>query len=407
MKCYVIDTLTGVYAIDDGGNFLNYIDFMSDVQKAVTFYNFLDEKLITNDYKDFMNDLVTSGFDEFAFDNRKLKELTTQSLKFSSSLEISSLEFRNFRLSLEDQLKKIGINKLESEITFFFKNTKEQLIRKKISEFGGKSDVEIIQIIETLNILKKSISLFSSRLKEWYGLHFPELTDNLIEDNIIISRMVSALGNRDNFTYDNIEQNFNFNEARIKAIVKLASHSMGADINLTVLKNYANEIILLDNFRQELEQHLDILMEKLAPNLFTLVGGLIGAKLIAKAGSLKKLAFMPASRVQLLGAEKALYRFLKTGDKRPKHGLIFQWNLIRGSKPHNRGKISRVISGKIGISAKVDYFGGEFVADVLSKDINEKIQEIEKKYPKAPLKKTEPIIKGRQNKKQQSKKKRS
>ena len=407
MKCYVIDTLTGVYAIDDGGNFLNYIDFMSDVQKAVTFYNFLDEKLITNDYKDFMNDLVTSGFDEFAFDNRKLKELTTQSLKFSSSLEISSLEFRNFRLSLEDQLKKIGINKLESEITFFFKNTKEQLIRKKISEFGGKSDVEIIQIIETLNILKKSISLFSSRLKEWYGLHFPELTDNLIEDNIIISRMVSALGNRDNFTYDNIEQNFNFNEARIKAIVKLASHSMGADINLTVLKNYANEIISLDNFRQELEQHLDILMEKLAPNLFTLVGGLIGAKLIAKAGSLKKLAFMPASRVQLLGAEKALYRFLKTGDKRPKHGLIFQWNLIRGSKPHNRGKISRVISGKIGISAKVDYFGGEFVADVLSKDINEKIQEIEKKYPKAPLKKTEPIIKGRQNKKQQSKKKRS
>ena len=108
MKCYVIDTLTGVYAIDDGGNFLNFIDFMSDVQKAVTFYNSLDEKMIVNDYKDFMNDLVTSGFDEFVFDNKKLKEITSQNLKYSSSLETSSLEFRNFRFSLEDQLKKVG-----------------------------------------------------------------------------------------------------------------------------------------------------------------------------------------------------------------------------------------------------------------------------------------------------------
>jgi nucleolar protein 56 len=107
-----------------------------------------------------------------------------------------------------------------------------------------------------------------------------------------------------------------------------------------------------------------------------------------------------------LGAEKALYRFLKTGEKRPKHGLIFQWNLIRGSKAWNRGKISRVISGKIAISAKVDYFEGEFVADVLSKAINEKIREIEKKYPKPPLKRSEPKTKTRYNKKQTSKKKR-
>ncbi|MHA1235278.1 MAG: C/D box methylation guide ribonucleoprotein complex aNOP56 subunit, partial [Promethearchaeota archaeon] len=85
---------------------------------------------------------------------------------------------------------------------------------------------------------------------------------------------------------------------------------------------------------------------------------------------------------------------------------IFQWNLIRGSKPWNRGKISRVISGKIGISAKVDYFGGEFVADVLSKNINEKIQEIEEKYPKPPLKKSEPRTKNKSIKKQTSKKRR-
>jgi len=406
MRCYIIDTLIGVYAIDDGGNFLNYIDFLGDIQKSVSFYNSLNSDNLSEEYSNFMTELKSSGFDDFVFDNKKLKEKTAQYLGYNTSFEKFSLEFKNFRFNLSEQLKKIGITKTRDEILSFFKKVEEQLIKEQISKFGSKGDVEVVQIIETLDILKKSISLFSSRMREWYGLHFPELVDKLIEDNILIARLISVLGKRDNFTYDKIDQEFGFKEARIKMLQNLASQSMGADIDLSIIKKYADEILSLDDFTQELEEYLDTLMEQVAPNLLALVGGLIGAKLIAKAGSLKKLAFMPASRVQLLGAEKALYRFLKTGEKRPKHGLIFQWNLIRGSKPWNRGKISRVISGKIGISAKVDYFGGEFVADVLSKDINEKIQEIEKKYPKPPLKRSEPKTKIRSNKKQTSKKKR-
>ena len=405
MRCYIIDSLIGIYAIDDGGNFLNYIDFLDDIEKSISFYKSLNSGILSEEYSDFMTELNSSGFDDFVFDNKKLKDLTKQKLGYNTSFEKFSLEFKNFRFNLSDQLKKIGITKTRDEILFFFKIVEEQLIKEKVSEFGSKGDVEVIQIIETLDILKKSISLFSSRMREWYGLHFPELTDKLIEENILIAKLITILGKRDNFTFEKIEQEFSFKESRINMLQKLASQSMGADIDLSIIKKYANEILSLDDFRQELEDYLDTLMEQVAPNLFALVGGLIGAKLIAKAGSLKKLAFMPASRIQLLGAEKALYRFLKTGEKRPKHGLIFQWNQIRGSKPWNRGKISRVISGKIGISAKVDYFRGEFVADVLSKEINEKIQEIEKKYPKPPLKRSEPKTKIRSNKKQTSKKK--
>jgi nucleolar protein 56 len=395
-----------VYAIDDGGNFLNYIDFLGDILKSVSFYNSLNSDNLSEEYSNFMTELNSSGFDDFVFDNKKLKEKTTQYLGYNTSFEKFSLEFKNFRFNLSEQLKKIGITKTRDEILSFFKKVEEQLIKEQISQFGSKGDVEIVQIIETLDILKKSISLFSSRMREWYGLHFPELVDKFIEDNILIARLISVLGKRDNFTYDKIDQEFGFKEAKIKMLQNLASQSMGADIDLSIIKKYANKILSLDDFTQELEEYLETLMEQVAPNLLALVGGLIGAKLIAKAGSLKKLAFMPASRVQLLGAEKALYRFLKTGEKRPKHGLIFQWNLIRGSKPWNRGKISRVISGKIAISAKVDYFGGEFVADVLSKVIKEKIHEIEKKYPKPPLKRSEPKTKIRSNKKQTSKKKR-
>ncbi|MHA1319589.1 MAG: hypothetical protein ACTSQ1_07190 [Promethearchaeota archaeon] len=406
MRCYIIDSLIGIFAIDDGGNFLNYIDFLDDVQKSVNFFNSLNNDTLSAEYLNFMNELNSSGFDDFVFDNRKLKDITLQDLGYNTSFEKLSLEFKNFRFNLSDQLKKIGITKTRDEILSFFKRVEEHLIKEQISQFGSKGDVEVIQIIETLDILKKSLSLFSSRMREWYGLHFPELVDKIIEDNILIARLISVLGHRDNFTYNKIDQEFGFKEERIKMLQNLASQSMGADIDLNIIKKYANEILSLDEFIHELEGHLDLVMEQIAPNLFALVGGLIGAKLIAKAGSLKKLAFMPASRIQLLGAEKALYRFLKTGEKRPKHGLIFQWNLIRGSKAWNRGKISRVISGKIAISAKVDYFGGEFVADVLSKAINKKIREIEKKYPKPPLKRSEPKTKIRYNKKQTSKKKR-
>jgi nucleolar protein 56 len=406
MRCYIIDTLIGIYAIDDGGNFLNYIDFLSDIQTSVDFYKSLNNDILSEDFSNFMNELKNSGFDDFVFDNKKLKDLTRHKLAFETSLEKKSLEFKNFRFNLSDHLNKIGITKSKEEILLYFKEVEEQLIKEQVSKFGSKGDVEVVQIIETLDILKKSISLFASRMREWYGLHFPELTDKLIEDNIVISKLITFLGERDNFTYEKIKNYFNFKESRVKTLQKLASQSMGADIDLTIIKKYANEILSLDSFRLELEEYLDTLMEQVAPNLFALVGGLIGAKLIAKAGSLRKLAFMPASRVQLLGAEKALYRFLKTGEKRPKHGLIFQWNLIRGSKPWNRGKISRVISGKIGISAKVDYFGGDFIADVLSKEINEKIQEIEKKYPKPQLKKDEPNTKTRSRKQQKDKQKR-
>jgi len=398
MKCYIIDTLIGVYTIDDGGNFLNYVDFLDDIQKSINFYNSLNSDTLSEEYSDFINELRNSGFDEFVFDNKKLQILTSKELGSNTSFESHSLEFKNFRFNLEDQLKGVGIHKTRKEILSIFKKVEVQLIKKRISEAGARGDVEIVQIIEALDILKKSISLFSSRLREWYGLHFPELVDKLIEENVLIAKMVSILGSRDNFTYDKITQNFSFKEGRIKTLQKLASQSMGAEISLNIVKNYANQILSLDEFRQELEKYLDSLMEQVAPNLYALVGGLVGAKLIAKAGSLKDLAYMPASRVQLLGAEKALYRFLKTGEKRPKHGLIFQWNLIRGSKAYHRGKISRVISGKIGIATKVDFFKGEFIGDTLAREIEEKIKEIEKKYPKPPIKKSEPKIKS--NKKQ-------
>ena len=387
MKCYVVDTYEGVFALDDSGNIVNFRDFDDDSQRIIKFYEAIEDDIIIQDYEMLITELKNSGFDEFIYDNKYLYSLSFQKMGIKTKLESTSLEFKNFRFDLKEQLNRIGISKNHDEILAKYKEINEALIKKRVSEVGAQYDTIIIQIIETLDILKKSINLFSTRLREWYGLYFPELTDKEVEDNILLVKLISILGKRENYTFGTIKENFAFNDEFIKDLVKKASESMGANIELNSIQGFANQILSFDSYRQELENYLDELMEKSAPNLNSIVGSLIGAKLIAKAGSLKKLAFMPASRVQLLGAEKALYRFLKTGEKRPKHGLIFQWKQIRGSRAHLRGKISRIIAGKIGLASKVDYFSGDFIGDVFSREVEEKIREIKEKYPFPPKKK--------------------
>jgi len=401
MKSYIADTLIGIFAFDESGNILNFIDFNDDNEKISEFYNALENDIIQKIFEVFLLDLNNSGFNEFIFDNIKLESLTSEKLGYKTHLESKSLELKTFRFNLEQNLKKVGINKTREEILTKYKEVSDKLTKKKVSEVSGHSDNIIIQVITVLDVIKKSISLFSSHLREWYGLHFPELTDKIIEDNITLANLIRDLGSRKNFTFDNIKNKVDLKESKIKVIQQYALESMGANIDLSMIQSYADQIISLDDYRLQLENYLETILEIFAPNLNSLIGSLIAAKLIAKAGSLQKLAYMPASRIQLLGAEKALYRFLKTGEKRPKHGLIFQWNQIRSAKPYHRGKIARVVAGKIGVAAKIDHFNGEFLGDKLLQGIEEKIKEIEIKYP-SPPKKT-PIAKV---KKKKSKKKR-
>lgn len=396
MKSYIADTLIGIFAFDEAGNILNFIDFNGNHEKIIEFYGAIENEVVHEIYENFLFELKNSGFYEFIFDNKKLVSITSQKLGYNADFKKVSVELKEFRLNLEDQLKKVGIKMNREEILTQYKKISEELTKKQVSQASGHSDIIIIHVITVIDMIKKSVSLFSSHLREWYGLHFPELTDKIIDDNILLAKLISILGSRDKFTFDNIRNNFNIKESKIKALEQYALDSMGASFDLKLIQDYANQIISLESYCQQLETYLEELMVKTAPNVNALIGSLIGAKLIAKAGSLQKLAYMPASKIQLLGAEKALYRFLKTGEKRPKHGLIFQWNQIRSAKPWIRGKIARVVAGKIGLSVKVDYFSGRFLGGDLSKEIEQKIKEIEDKYPNPP--KRVDTVKGKKKK---------
>ena len=162
---------------------------------------------------------------------------------------------------------------------------------------------------------------------------------------------------------------------------------MGAEVNDYDLKQIVDlaEINLKTyESRDSMEKYIDEVMKEIAPNVRELAGATLGARLIALAGSLENLAKKPAITIQVLGAEKALFRSLKTGARPPKHGIIFQHQYLHSAERWQRGKIARALAGKLSIAARVDAFGGEFIADKLKSSVEKRIAEIKKKYAKPP-----------------------
>ncbi len=160
---------------------------------------------------------------------------------------------------------------------------------------------------------------------------------------------------------------------------------MGADLydtDMEQIQKMCERVLELYDARSDLEKYVDEVMKEVAPNTSALAGSTLGARLIAQAGRLEDLAKMPASTIQVLGAEKALFRSLTTGARPPKHGIIFQHVLIHGAKRRLRGKIARAFAGKLAIAVRTDAFSGNYIGERLNEDLQERIEEINKKYKK-------------------------
>ena len=260
-----------------------------------------------------------------------------------------------------------------------------QLSSSKITEVSGSPDLHVIQSINTLDDTDKIINGISSRLREWYGLHFPEL-DNIIDSVNGYAQIVLA-GKRENMS-DDVFVNAGFPDSKIQMLSVVKGKSRGGDItdeNLLMVQALAKNILELFDMRKNLETQIDTQMEEIAPNITAVLGTTVGARILAKAGSLVKLSKMPASTIQVLGAEKALFRALKTGSNPPKHGLLFQHAVVHAAPRWQRGKIARAIAAKAAIAARVDVHGAGLNKTLLEK-LNIRVKEIEEKYEK-PVKK--------------------
>ena len=325
-----------------------------------------------HDYTDVKNILPSEGI--LHVDNRPLFEYLEEELSSSDvqvkyvPLSFSIVERLDTLLTKEELESSDYISKLIASITV--QNQKET------------RDVYIAQAIASLDDLTKTINLVSNRLREWYGLHFPELGE-FIEDAGQLFRLIRVIGNRNSADWPDLGVSEN-KDIRIK---EMAQSSLGAEINIEDLKpiqDLAKLGLDLINTRKEIEEYINATVFVIMPNVTRLIGPLVSARLLAQAGSLRNLSKMPSSTIQLLGAETALFRHLKTGEKPPKHGYLFQSPLIHLAPFHQRGKIARIIAGKITIAARLDHFLGEEQPGLVE-DLNKRLEYVSTHFEKAPV----------------------
>ncbi|TVT98587.1 hypothetical protein EJB05_56084, partial [Eragrostis curvula] len=232
------------------------------------------------------------------------------------------------------------------------------LSRYKLKFSPEKVDTMIIQAIGLLDDLDKELNTYAMRVREWYGWHFPELT-KIVADNILYAKAVKLMGNRANAA------NLDFSELSLpenveQELKEAAVISMGtevSEIDLLNIRELCDQVLALSEYRGQLYDYLKSRMNTIAPNLTALVGELVGARLIAHGGSLMNLAKQPGSTIQILGAEKALFRALKTKHSTPKYGLIYHASLIGQAAPKNKGKISRSLAAKTALAIRYDALG--------------------------------------------------
>lgn len=258
-------------------------------------------------------------------------------------------------LVLDKRLTKIGGELIEEDMPYVdpeeFGFSGEMLheammiLGKEKAKVTITKDEGITQAINALDDLIQTSNLLSERIQEWYGLYFPEHRKMIKAEEII--NLISDKGRED--------------LSPISELTKTLK-----DINIR---------------RTQLEEFIKIEMEDNAQNLSYLVGPIIGSRLIAKAGGLKRLAKLPSGTIQVLGAEKALFRHLKDGSNPPKHGIIFQHPLVHRAPYWQRGKIARAFASKIALAAKVDGHSDKFIAEQLKKELLERIEEIRERYP--------------------------
>ncbi len=353
MECYITYCVKGFYAFDNENELICTKLFPED--EIVNRLSEIDSKQIVTEELDIINE-VSADYDEIIIEsNKRLSDYDNDKITIKTPNrggEYLRANFEKFDLD-NDELSRIYQN----------------FAIYKIKKESASEDKHLIQAINSIDEIDESISKLIERIREWYALYFPEM--DTIKNNETYIRLISQNKSKeeiikakpDAFPGDIIDLDEDINP-----------------IDLEIMNNYAKSIHEMQKTRRDIEDYIDAKMESLAPNLRLLVGSSLGAKLISHAGGIKRLAMYPSSTIQIMGAEKALFRHLKSGDRPPKYGLIYQHPQVRGAKWWNRGKIARMLAGKISLAVRRDVFTKTFDENV-SNEFIEKVEEIEKNNP--------------------------
>lgn len=366
MEFYITQCIAGFIAFDEDLQIADYKLFTED--EVVSNLIKIEENEILDEEIELINGIKLDSIDD-----KIIIETTKRKSQYKELGNYENIEVKtpnkggeHLRSNIDKVFEEIGFSKSQDEITQIY----EKLAIYKIKKSSQEEDKLLIQAINSVDDIDESISKLVERIRDWYTIYFPEM--DTISNNETYIKLIAESENR-----EDILENF------MEHFSEEIEESTGADIeedDLLMLKSFAESIYSLQKSRKELETYIDSKMEAIAPNLRDLLGSTLGAKLIAHIGSIKRLATLPASVIQIMGAEKAIFRHLKTGERPPKHGLIFQHPSVRGAKWWNRGKIARNLALKITLAVRKDVFSGKYDPSI-AEDYLKKVEQIEKENP--------------------------
>ncbi|MBU5557968.1 MAG: hypothetical protein QW751_02975 [Candidatus Aenigmatarchaeota archaeon] len=341
MRAYVAACVIGLFAVDEKGNLLARRLFQKEPTKiAEALANFASGKRF-NELEGLIGELRKKGYEDVSTSQpNKATEFVRENFR---KLAIE-LKFVKNQAELNNLLSAVGVASSKAAIT-------------KV----GRRDKLIIQAVSAFNDLDRILNLMSERIREWYGLHYPEFRP--AEHEKFIEAIVKY-GNREKFE---------------KFTTSMGMQLVAEDI--AILQRYAARLKELYVLRSELEKYLNALVPTEMPNMSALLGPILAARLLAQAGSLEKLAKMPSSTVQLLGAEKALFKALRTKGKEvkvPKFGILFTHPDISSAPKEQQGKIARLLAAKVSIAARTDFYTKEDRSKELIEDYRRKLEEARK-----------------------------
>jgi len=388
LKATIIECVMGIFGFGEANELVDKVLFPKDAKKIAESLGKIQTGKVIDEIATLVEKLRSKGYSIFVFESPDIARNAGVKLSIEVDVEKPSEAGELLRRDLERFAVDVGFAEQAAELRDWTHKVSIELARMRVKKAIEKRDLVLVQTIQTIDDLDKTLNLFMGRIREWYGLHFPEL-DRLVEKHETYARLITSLGKRENLTTESLEKE-DLPKAKAEKILDAAKRSMGAELgeeDIAQIQAMCKNVLGLYDVRQSLERYIDLVMMEVAPNINAIAGPLLGARLIALAGGLRNLAKMPASTVQVLGAEKALFRALRTGTRPPKHGLIFQHTLIQEAKAWQRGKVARGLAGKISIAARVDAFGGEYKGDALKADLETRIEEIQEKYGEPPPKK--------------------
>jgi len=361
-----------------------------DTAEAVQSATALVEGKLSSGMKKFLKkNIVSKELEEtLAVADSKLGGVIKEKLNIPCIYDESVLQLMR---GLRNQIESLVTAASASEMKSMAIGLAHSLSRYKLKFSPDKVDTMIVQAIGLLDDLDKELNTYAMRLREWYGWHFPEL-GKIVPDHQMYAKALMKMGVRTKCK----EMDFSdiLPEEVEQEMKDAAEISMGTEVSEEDIKNMlllCDQVVSLSEYRAQLWDYLRNRMQAIAPNLSVVVGELVGARLIAHAGSLMNLAKQPASTVQILGAEKALFRALKTKHDTPKYGLMYHASLVGQAQPKHKGKISRVLAAKCALSIRVDALGDTDEATVGFDGrlkVEERLRQLE---GKAPLPKEERV----------------